>query len=93
MESETGAKTPSKVPKVRLDFAAPLPFERLEDPILVRTRLALRSSECDVSDVVSSAESTSGEPRKLRKRDFSADRRCARSENEQLSFSFFVVMA
>ena len=57
MESETGAKTPSKVPKVLLDFVAPLddPFSSLGDPIFVRIRLVLRSSDCDACDVVSSA--------------------------------------
>ncbi len=82
MDRETGAKTPSKVPKVRLDFVTP--FERFEDPMLVRTRLVLSSSECDVIDATSSAESLSGDPRKLRKRDFSAERRWVRSEIKQL---------
>ena len=84
MESETGAKTPSNVPRVRFDFpvedddAGP-PSETME-MWLVFNILPPESDD----DVVSSVESVG--PLRLRKRDFSAVSRCVRSVHD-LRFS------
>ncbi len=84
MESETGAKTPSNVPNVRLDFpveegdAVP-PSETIE-MWLEFSILPLESDD----DKVSSVESVG--PLRLRKSDFSAFKRCVRSVHD-LRFS------
>ncbi len=84
MESETGAKTPSNVPRVRFDFVveeddAEPPSETIE----MWLEFNILPLESD-NDADSSVDSVG--PLRLRKRDFSAVRRCVRSVHD-LRFS------